>query len=217
MDKKVSKDEEEVEEEEEEEESNSSSLATQSNKKQTETKSKTKSKTKTKSKSKTKSNADSDSDSESEPKPESAAPSAPSLSPSEHYEASLTAIAVHCEKIIEDPSTGVVRSHRQPSALSQVLAFLKDHDVRLRRIAMLSLLKVFNDILPVLSRGNCHLELPHPPRHRRGKGGTAQARGPADPPVRGKPSYRLFRTASTASFSLVLRQNVDQVCPEPRF
>ena len=98
---------------------------------------------------------------------------------------SLTAIAVHCEKIIEDPSTGVVRSHRQPSALSQVLAFLKDHDVRLRRIAMLSLLKVFNDILPVLSRGNCHLELPHPPRHRRGKGGTAQARGPADPPIRG--------------------------------
>ena len=71
--------------------------------------------------------------------------------PEAHYQSSLTEIAVSCEKILENPSVGVVRSKREASLLSHVLAFLKDPDERLRQIAMLSLLKVFNDILPVLS------------------------------------------------------------------
>ena len=170
--------EEEVEEEEEEEEEESSHSSPRSKQ--------------------SKSKSDKQSNKQSEPKSNSES----NFDPSEHYESSLTAIAVNCEKIIENPSTGVVRSHRQPSALSQVLAFLKDRDPRLRRIALLSLLKVFNDILPVPSRGNSHVELPHPPRHRRRKSRPAQARSPANPTIRGKSHGRLHRTASEKEFPI---------------
>lgn len=168
--------EEEVEEEEEEEEESSHSSPRS---KQPKSKSKSKS------------------DKQSEPKTQSES----NFDPAEHYESSLTTIAVNCEKIIENPSTGVVRSHHQPSSLSQVLAFLKDRDPRLRRIALLSLLKVFNDILPVPSRGNSNVELPHPPRHRRRKSRSAQARSPANPTIRGKSHGRLHRTASRRGVS----------------
>lgn len=89
---------------------------------------------------------------ETEEQPSStASDDAESLSPAARFQAALTEIAVSCEKIIEAPSAGVVRSQGQPSLLSTVLRYLRADDAQLRRLAMLSLLKVFNDILPVAS------------------------------------------------------------------
>ena len=61
----------------------------------------------------------------------------------------MTQIAVNCEKIIENPTKGVTRHPNEVCLLKQVLVYLQDDDVRVRLLAMLSLLKVFNDILPV--------------------------------------------------------------------
>ena len=65
-----------------------------------------------------------------------------------HYESAMTQIAVNCEKIIENPTKGVTRRPNEVCLLKQVLVYLQDDDVRVRLLAMLSLLKVFNDILP---------------------------------------------------------------------
>ena len=193
----MEEEEEEVEEEEAEEEEESSHSSPRSKQ--------------SKSKSKSKSKSDKQSESKTQSKP--------IVDPSEHYESSLTTIAVNCEKIIENPSTGVVRSHRQPSLLSQVLAFLKDRDARLRRIALLSLLKVFNDILPV----------PSFPRES-----PRRTTPSASPPPKKKPACTSAKSGKSdntrkvswpptpycltkRSFRLVLRENTDEMGAEPRF
>lgn len=73
----------------------------------------------------------------------------------------MTQIAVNCEKIIENPTKGVTRRPNEVCLLKQVLVYLQDDDVRVRLLAMLSLLKVFNDILPVsISTGILYRTIP---------------------------------------------------------
>lgn len=66
-----------------------------------------------------------------------------------HFNEAMTEIAVKCEKIIENPHKGVTRHRNEISDLNAVIRYLQDDDVRVRILAILSLMKVFNDILPV--------------------------------------------------------------------
>ena len=61
----------------------------------------------------------------------------------------MTQIAVNCEKVIENPNKGVTRRRNEISPLNEVLRYIHDQDRRVRILAYLSLMKVFNDILPV--------------------------------------------------------------------
>lgn len=72
-----------------------------------------------------------------------------------HYKDSLTEIAVNCEKILEDPNKGISRHRNEISPLNTVLMLLKDSDSRIQQVAMLSLMKVFNDVLPVVPAAWC--------------------------------------------------------------
>ena len=56
---------------------------------------------------------------------------------------------MNCEKILEDPNKGLSRHRNEISPLNTVLMLLKDSDSRIQQVAMLSLMKVFNDVLPV--------------------------------------------------------------------
>ena len=51
--------------------------------------------------------------------------------------------------ILENPNKGVVRRRNEICPLNIVVALVKDEDTRIRQVAMLSLMKVFSDILPV--------------------------------------------------------------------
>lgn len=63
----------------------------------------------------------------------------------------MTEIAVNCELIMENPNKGVTKRHTEMCPLNIVVRYLQDKDVRVRILASLSLMKVFNDILPVAS------------------------------------------------------------------
>ena len=56
---------------------------------------------------------------------------------------------MNCEKILEDPNKGISRHRNEISSLNAVLMLLKDSEYRIQQVAMLSLMKVFNDVLPV--------------------------------------------------------------------
>ena len=73
-----------------------------------------------------------------------------------HYKDSLTQIAVNCEQILEDPNKGISRHRNEISPMNAVLILIKDPDSRIQQVAMLSLMKVFNDVLPVDFMMFCH-------------------------------------------------------------
>ena len=61
----------------------------------------------------------------------------------------MTDIAVQCELILENPNKGVTRRRNEISPLNAVVRYLDDENPQIRILATLSLMKVFNDILPV--------------------------------------------------------------------
>ena len=65
---------------------------------------------------------------------------------------------MNCEKILEDPNKGISRHRNEISPLNTVLMLLKDSDSRIQQVAMLSLMKVFNDVLPVVPAAWCEAE-----------------------------------------------------------
>ena len=73
-----------------------------------------------------------------------------------HYKECLTQIAVNCEMILENPDKGISRRRNEISPMNAVLQLLKDEDYRIRQVAMLSLMKVFNDVLPVVATSRNH-------------------------------------------------------------
>lgn len=73
-----------------------------------------------------------------------------------HYKDAMTEIAVNCELIMENPNKGVTKRHTEMCPLNIVVRYLQDKDVRVRILASLSLMKVFNDILPVPSLMGCY-------------------------------------------------------------
>lgn len=66
-----------------------------------------------------------------------------------------------------------------------MVALVKDADPRIRQVAMLSLMKVFNDILPVGLFPAVQAELPDPPGLQAGEGGSRQQGRPKNPAIRG--------------------------------
>ena len=66
-----------------------------------------------------------------------------------------------------------------------MVALVKDADPRIRQVAMLSLMKVFNDILPVGLFPAVQAELPDPPGLQTGEGGSRQQGRPKNPAIRG--------------------------------
>lgn len=58
--------------------------------------------------------------------------------------------------ILENPDKGISRRRNEISPMNVVLQLLKDEDHRIRQVAMLSLMKVFNDVLPVVASSRNH-------------------------------------------------------------
>ena len=58
--------------------------------------------------------------------------------------------------ILENPDKGISRHRNEISPMNAVLQLLKDEDYRIRQVAMLSLMKVFNDVLPVVAASPNH-------------------------------------------------------------
>lgn len=58
--------------------------------------------------------------------------------------------------ILENPDKGISRRRNEISPMNVVLQLLKDEDYRIRQVAMLSLMKVFNDVLPVVASSRNH-------------------------------------------------------------
>ena len=58
--------------------------------------------------------------------------------------------------ILENPDKGISRRRNEISPMNAVLQLLKDEDYRIRQVAMLSLMKVFNDVLPVVASSPNH-------------------------------------------------------------
>ncbi len=58
--------------------------------------------------------------------------------------------------ILENPDKGISRRRNEISPMNAVLQLLKDEDYRIRQVAMLSLMKVFNDVLPVVASSRNH-------------------------------------------------------------
>lgn len=58
--------------------------------------------------------------------------------------------------ILENPDKGISRRRNEISPMNAVLQLLKDEDYRIRQVAMLSLMKVFNDVLPVVATSRSH-------------------------------------------------------------
>ena len=58
--------------------------------------------------------------------------------------------------ILENPDKGISRCRNEISPMNAVLQLLKDEDYRIRQVAMLSLMKVFNDVLPVVATSRNH-------------------------------------------------------------
>lgn len=58
--------------------------------------------------------------------------------------------------ILENPDKGISRRRNEISPMNVVLQLLKDEDYRIRQVAMLSLMKVFNDVLPVVATSRNH-------------------------------------------------------------
>lgn len=58
--------------------------------------------------------------------------------------------------ILENPDKGISRRRNEISPMNAVLQLLKDEDYRIRQVAMLSLMKVFNDVLPVVATSRNH-------------------------------------------------------------
>ena len=57
---------------------------------------------------------------------------------------------------MENPDKGISRRRNEISPMNAVLQLLKDEDYRIRQVAMLSLMKVFNDVLPVVATSRNH-------------------------------------------------------------
>ena len=58
--------------------------------------------------------------------------------------------------ILENPDKGISRRRNEISPMNVVLQLLKDEDYRIRQVAILSLMKVFNDVLPVVATSRNH-------------------------------------------------------------
>ena len=58
--------------------------------------------------------------------------------------------------ILENPDKGISRRRNEISPMNAVLQLLKDEDYRIRQVAMLSLMEVFNDVLPVVATSRNH-------------------------------------------------------------
>lgn len=58
--------------------------------------------------------------------------------------------------ILENPDKGISRRRNEISPMNAVLQLLKDEDYRIHQVAMLSLMKVFNDVLPVVATSRNH-------------------------------------------------------------
>ena len=58
--------------------------------------------------------------------------------------------------ILENPDKGISRRRNEISPMNAVLQLLKDEDYRIRQVAMMSLMKVYNDVLPVVATSRNH-------------------------------------------------------------